>query len=169
MTPFADYQQLLEDLDKVLSAISGASEGSLCPTGCSSCCEAFTLLPVEASVIASRSRPGDFAAAGDGRCPLLTAQGRCSAYAFRPLLCRVRGFPIFSLDSDGKPSCEACGKSRPERACEAARALHLDEWNARLYAVNARFCEENGISPRRLDVQDLYRWSMTAANAAART
>jgi hypothetical protein len=159
MSLFSDYRKLLSDLDRTLAATSAFGNTSQCPQGCASCCGAFSLLPIEAGLIASEG--GAATSASDAEhCPFLTAERLCSAYSVRPMICRVRGFPIFCLDAEGRPSFEVCRNSISAPGYAASTALRLDQWNARLYRINARFCQETGIPPHRLAVHDLHRWAV---------
>ncbi len=158
MSPLEEYGELLEEVESVtrrLASLPTASVG--CAPGCAECCAPPTLLPLEAMVIRKNctDTDGRRSASSGGMCPLLTADRKCAAYSARPLVCRVKGFPVVSMDEDGFPLRENCPKNRfPPELGENA-AMHLESWNARLFGISARFCALSGIPLQRRSIQDV--------------
>jgi hypothetical protein len=91
--------------------------GITCSPGCDGCCqEGLTVTALEASVIraflAARGRLPT--APRPGGCALLDAEGRCTIYPVRPLICRAHGLPLrFSSATGGRalPVIDACPKN----------------------------------------------------------
>jgi hypothetical protein len=157
MTALEEYRQLLCEVEDAIERLSRIAGVSLrCAKGCARCCQAPTLLPVEAHAILTgadewRSRSG---AVG---CPLLSEARLCLAYSVRPMICRVRGLPVLYLDADGKQSREACEIIGFPSDMDSEEAIPLELWNARLYNINVRFCADAGIPLRRISMGDLSR------------
>jgi hypothetical protein len=159
MTPIQEYGRLLHEVEGALSRLTRLADVPLrCSRGCAQCCTPITILPIEAyAILGASAGRGEGAAFEEGRCPLLTPELLCGVYEARPLICRVRGFPVFFLDAEGKPSREACGCTSFPTAPAEGSAVHLDLWNARLYHINVRFCMESGIELGRIPIADFSR------------
>ena len=160
MTPLQEYNRLIQELDAELAEFR-SMPGALmhCAPGCAQCCGEMAVLPIEAQALLAASRGWIPDAALDtGRCPLLTEDTRCRFYQSRPLVCRVRGLPVFFIDQDGVPSRDFCANNRFPSAEPAgdSGAVHLELWNARLYRLNRRFCAEAGIPAHRIPMKDLF-------------
>ena len=74
-----------------------------CRKGCHHCCRRIaTLLPVEFAFLAGSGAAGaasdleSLLHPGEPLCGLLDAQGSCTAYAWRPLICRTHGYLLLS-------------------------------------------------------------------------
>ena len=107
-----NYFQMIARLDALCRKIQDVLSGNItCSEGCSSCCTAITLFPVEAAALnaaletlpdAQRDaiRRHVAAQAGGERCPLLEDH-RCLLYAARPIICRTHGLPIIPARKNG--------------------------------------------------------------------
>ena len=157
MTPREEYGELIDEVERVIGGLSHLPNASVgCQPGCAECCVPPTLLPLEAAVIrdagaAHRAREGS-----EDRCPLLTADRLCAVYAARPLVCRVRGYPVDCVDEDGMPMRENCAKNRFPLDLGESGAMNLEEWNARLYRISVRFCAQEAVPLRRMRILDAY-------------
>lgn len=154
MTDVLDnYRQLLERVDALCRGIEGAlHEHITCSEGCSSCCTAITLFPVEAAALnaALDALPADRATAirlhvaehaDDERCPLLSNH-RCLLYAARPVICRTHGLPIMYME-DSEQRVDCCPLNLEQ--CESlpgTAVIDLNRLNALLVAVNALFISQ---------------------------
>ncbi len=160
MTPLEEYRRLIRELDEELSGFRHMPGAMMhCAPGCAQCCSQLALLPIEAQALLAASNGWTPSSAPDsGRCPLLTEDTRCRFYDSRPLVCRVRGLPVFFIDQDGVPSRDFCANNRFPSAepAEESGAVHLELWNARLYRLNQGFCAEAGIPPHRIRMNDLF-------------
>jgi hypothetical protein len=159
MTALKEYQSLLEEVDSQTGRISRIPGVSIrCAASCAQCCVPFSILPIEAHALlacgnARRTRAGSI----PGRCPLLTAENLCSVYEARPLVCRVRGFPVYYINSEGEPAMESCPNNLFPPETGAVGAVHLELWNALLYRINLRFCMERGLPRGRILIGDVSR------------
>jgi len=145
-----NYWQVIARVDDLCRGIESALRGQIsCSEGCSSCCTAISLFPVEAAALraALDALPEEEASAirshleehaGGERCPLLS-HDRCLLYDARPVICRTHGLPI--LYSDGNERRVDCCPRNLD-GCETlsgSAVIDLDRLNVLLSAVNALF------------------------------
>jgi hypothetical protein len=103
----ANYRALVAKVDAKVAEISARHPAALaCRAGCHGCCQpGLTVNSVEAAHLAAflaadparraRAREAVAADAHAGtRCALLAADGRCSVYEARPIVCRSHGVPV---------------------------------------------------------------------------
>lgn len=148
-----NYKQLVERVDALCSSIERALGGQItCSAGCSDCCTAITLFPVEAAAIQSAlaALPAEEAAAirrhvaeqaGGERCPLLSSH-RCLLYAARPIICRTHGLPILVTEGNSqRVDCCPLNLTASE-SLPASAVIGLDRLNTVLVAVNALFLSQ---------------------------
>lgn len=162
-----NYRQLLTRIDALCHGIKEAlSEHITCSEGCSSCCTAITLFPVEAAalVAALEQLPEEDAEAirrhvaehaNGERCPLL-AHHRCLLYAARPIICRTHGLPILYTDGQER-TVDCCPLNLTEGESLAGSAIiDLDKLNTLLVAVNALFLSKSDAPdlPERLTIAE---------------
>ncbi len=141
-TPAAVEDQLAERfaaIDRGTGALSQTT-GMVCPPGCGACChspevEATTVefaalarrLLATGRIHAVRARLAERQAANDPRCALFapevgsTAQGRCTEYEDRPILCRLFAFSARS-SRIGLPELVVCRTLRVADPEAVARA-----------------------------------------------
>lgn len=163
-----NYCQLLARVDALCRGIREMLAGRItCSEGCSSCCTAITLFPVEAAALnaALEALPEarqDFIRrhvtehSGGERCPLLEDH-RCLLYAARPIICRTHGFPIiYDEGSERKVDCCPLNLGDGEQPLSGSAIIDLDRLNTLLVAVNALFlsrAEASGL-PERLTIAE---------------
>ena len=155
------YLELVREIDLAVSQLSrGRLAGRIgCRPGCSSCCLAFSVLPLEAAML-QRERSPLPAADGlrqDGQCIFL-AGGLCSAYPHRPVICRTQGLPLAYIDEILEQiEVSACPLNFPEDdPLEQEDLLLMDSFNERLAALNLLYCQRNGVAPLvRIPLADL--------------
>jgi Fe-S-cluster containining protein len=144
----AEYQKLIADLDSAIFTVQQHLQDCIsCAPGCSSCCRRFSVLPLEAALIADSA---GFPLHPPGRgeyCPHLN-DNRCSIYPQRPLICRSQGLPIGYIDEDrAQIEVSACPLNFPEDHPFALEdLLLLDAFNSRLAALNSSYCLMAGIA-----------------------
>lgn len=143
-----DYYDLVFDLDSAIGALQQRLQNFIgCAPGCSPCCKKFSVLPLEAALIAgSASVPLQPPDSGE-RCAQLIDK-HCSIYPQRPLICRTQGLPIGYIDEDREQiEVSACPLNFPEdHQFGLQDLLLLDSFNSRLAALNSAYCHAAGIT-----------------------
>ncbi len=150
-----NYTQLTARVDALCADIAAAlGEQITCSAGCSSCCTAITVFPVEAAAMreALEKLPQQqieeirrqVAQHADGeRCPLLR-EDRCLLYEARPIICRTHGLPII-YTTDGTRSSDCCPRNMSDAdAVSGSNVVDLDTLNTLLVAVNAIYLTQSG-------------------------
>jgi len=162
MSHFLDnYKQLTARVDALCNAIAATlGEQITCSAGCSSCCTAITVFPVEAAAMreALKTLPDRQAEeirrhisehADDERCPLLHHH-HCLLYDARPIICRTHGLPII-YTANGQRSSDCCPLNLSEtETVPGSSVVDIDKLNTLLVAVNSIYmsqseCPETGI------------------------
>ncbi len=160
MTCPPDYQQLLAALDAEIARIGEMHGATLsCGPGCTSCCQAFSVLPIEAACLqeaigalpsASQERLRYNLEENTARCPLLIDE-LCSIYAARPVICRTQGLPLAYVDEEREAiEVSACPLNFPDDYAFAPESLlFMDGFNGRLSELNLAWCRKRGLDPNR--------------------
>ncbi len=163
-----NYYQMVERVDALCRDIQEMLSGQItCSEGCSSCCTAITLFPVEAAALnaALEALPVEeqeairhhvAAHAGGERCPLLEDH-RCLLYDARPIICRTHGLPIiYTEGNERKVDCCPLNLSEAEQPVSGCAIIDIDRLNTLLVAVNALFLShaEAGDLPERQTIAD---------------
>ena len=147
-------RQYLELVGEIDLRVRELTEGRLaariaCRPGCSSCCMAFSVLPLEAALLAETlARQPMAAARSPGHC-LFLHDNLCAIYALRPVICRTQGLALAYIDeAEERIEVSACPLNFPEDAPLAHEdLLFMDRFNERLAALNLRYCRLNGLEP----------------------
>lgn len=155
------YLELVREIDLAVSQLSGGRlVGRIgCRPGCSSCCLAFSVLPLEAAMLQQGITPAA-AAAGrreEERCVFLSG-GLCSAYQHRPVICRTQGLPLAYVDETLEQiEVSACPLNFAEDAVlEHEDLFFIDSFNERLASLNLLYCRRHGLAPmERIPLADL--------------
>ena len=165
--PLANYHSLVQKVDALCQVVSQRLGNAItCHAGCSSCCLAISVFPVEAAAMieAAGKLPHDqlqmlkshLAEWNEGEvCPLLS-DGRCLIYEARPIICRTHGLPILLLENNERrvDVCPLNCKGLDHLPGEAI--LDLERLNTMLAAVNALYLREFGIKlPERIALSSL--------------
>jgi len=163
-----NYFQMRARVDALCRGIHDVLSGRItCSEGCSSCCTAITLFPVEAAALNSALealpvtrraaiRRHVAAQAGGERCPLLEDH-RCLLYAARPIICRTHGLPIiYTEGNERKVDCCPLNLSEGEQPLSGSAIIDLERLNTLLVAVNALFLSHADASdlPERLTIAE---------------
>lgn len=162
-----NYSKLLARVDALCRGIRESLSGQItCSRGCSSCCTAITLFPVEAAALcaALEALPGEkrdairrhVAEHADGeRCPLLEDHS-CLLYEARPIICRTHGFPILYTE-DGQRTADCCPLNLVEgSSISGTETIDIDRLNTLLVAINALFLSHSDALdlPERLTIAE---------------
>jgi len=184
-----EYRALVEKVAGFCQGVSDRYRAEMaCGPGCSSCCHAWlSVCGVERAQLTAAiaalpdDKRAELAARGreqqareqqgrDARCALLDADGRCSVYAQRPLVCRTQGLAL-RYPQGFIPAASVrvrlahgevthCPLNFGERAPEAADVLDAERVDQLLGLVNLRFAQASGEDPER-------RYAISAIAAAA--
>ncbi len=151
-----NYRQLLSRIDALCNAIQASLGDQItCSEGCSSCCTAITLFPVEAAALrealdqlpqqeAEAIRRQITSQASGERCPLLSHH-RCLLYRARPIICRTHGLPIIYTE-DGQRRSDCCPLNVSEaESISGSSVIDLDKLNPLLVAVNSLYLSQADI------------------------
>ena len=150
----SDYRQLIAEIDVAVSQLIERRFVNLlhCRPGCTSCCTAFRVLPLEAALLrraVSAAGGDELVTDNDDRCLLLVNE-RCLVYEQRPIICRTQGLPNGYIDETaGKIEVSAC----PLNFTDDYQLVHedllfLDRFNNRLAELNRRYCRSTGVDPQ---------------------
>ena len=162
-----NYKRLITRIDALCSAIESAlGEQITCTEGCSSCCTAITIFPVEAAALrdtldalpkqeAESIRRHVAQNASGERCPLLS-HDHCLFYRARPIICRTHGLPITYTEANQQKS-DCCPLNMTETdTVSGANVVDLDKLNALLVAVNALYLSQADAAamPERMTIAE---------------
>jgi Fe-S-cluster containining protein len=163
-----NYKQLIARVDALCTTI-GATLGEqiTCSAGCSSCCTALTVFPVEAAAMrealeklpeqqAEEIRRHISEHADDERCPLLSHH-HCLLYESRPIICRTHGLPIiYTIDGQHKSDCCPLNLTETE-TLPGSSAVDIDKLNTLLVAINSIYLSQTDCaeSPERLSISEV--------------
>lgn len=163
-----NYKLLTARIDALCDAIAASLGGQItCSAGCSSCCTAITVFPVEAAAMrhALASLPDREAEeirrhitehAEDERCPLLSHH-HCLLYEARPIICRTHGLPIiYTADDQRKSDCCPHNLTGFE-SLSGTSVVDLDKLNHLLVAVNSLYLSQSNstATPERLTIAEV--------------
>lgn len=163
------YQDLIRLLDQEFLRIK-AEHGSRirCRPGCAECCLRFSVLPLEAAVLREavetmaeeiQSLIRNQAVNQESpSCPLLVDE-RCSAYDFRPVICRTHGLPLAYIDEELQIiEVSACPINFDRDALFTEEdLLPMDRYNRRLAELNSSFCRERNFRSRiRVPIAEIF-------------
>jgi Fe-S-cluster containining protein len=165
--PFDHYTQLLAKADQMFDIAAARHPGQFqCGAGCYACCQpGLTVTHVEAARIrewlsdhAELSRvirSGDGMLADQGYCGMLDADGRCSIYEVRPLICRSHGMPVSwkTDEAEARDCCPLNFKEIDLDSLDPGDVLSLDKLNMILSAVDHAYDSEK--SGERVLITDL--------------
>jgi hypothetical protein len=165
------YRELAARVDAFFEKVRARHGADLaCGRGCDACCRVRpSVTRVEADEVrafvaampaAERAILADRAArASTDRCAALEADGACTVYDARPLVCRSHGLPIRLRDEPRLlPIVSACEKNFVRRGPDAADddcILDQATLSTILHAVDAAHARELGLPPgERVDLAE---------------
>ncbi len=164
---FASYHQLIARLDKLCKGITAALGDALtCSAGCSSCCQAISVFPVEAAAMLAgiMTLPADeqlkiqqaLASPQGGSCALLH-HDLCLVYRFRPVICRTHGVPLLVQEPGQATTVAVCPLNcTGMQSFPKETMLDLARINQLLVAINLMFVKHDERHwPERVALADL--------------
>ena len=162
-----NYRHLVARIDALCHGIMEALGDQItCSEGCSACCTAITLFPVEAAALAAALDALPEAEAEDirghvaehatrERCPLLHNHS-CLLYGARPIICRTHGLPII-FGTGQERRIDYCPRNLTDRETLPGSAIiDVDNLNSLLVAVNALFLSKSDVldMPERITIAE---------------
>lgn len=159
---FESYQELVDEIDSQMVQLSRERLQNVlkCKAGCDDCCMQFSVLPLEAAIIAQALQNSKLPVLNEhepGKCRLLFS-GLCLVYGARPIICRTQGMPLGYVDEGaGSIEVSACLLNFPnEYPLTQGELLMMDGFNQRLAQLNLEYCRASGIDPsQRIALDDL--------------
>jgi len=154
------YRQLVAEIDALAEKLGSERFCQVlrCKPGCADCCIAFSVLPLEAALVAEVLQAAGLSERRDPeRCRLLS-DDLCLVYEVRPIICRTQGLPLGYIDeAAGAIEVSACPLNFPDDyPLEHDDLLYMDDFNRRLAELNLRYCRSNGLDPaKRIPLADL--------------
>ncbi|WP_136798690.1 YkgJ family cysteine cluster protein [Desulfosediminicola ganghwensis] len=143
------YIQLIMELDERISEISATQlqKQLKCGPGCDGCCIQFSVLPLEAAIVAEAAVAKNVTAENNGESCSLLKDGLCSVYEVRPVICRTQGLPLAYIDEEaGAIEVSACPVNFPDDyPLSHDELMFMDSYNGRLAQLNVQYCTENDI------------------------
>ncbi|MBT3182434.1 MAG: YkgJ family cysteine cluster protein [Deltaproteobacteria bacterium] len=162
---FRDYLDLLKKVDDFTNNLKAKhNEKITCHSGCSKCCiTGITVWKIEFDHLQTNSPSYKLTSPPDdsSRCKFLNANGLCSIYKIRPLVCRLWGLPLMigpdtadslhkldsSITKNGSGSVLMCCDLNfdgdiSKAALPANDLLNADLVLTTLAAINHVYCEK---------------------------
>jgi Fe-S-cluster containining protein len=156
-----EYRAAVAKIDATCAPIAQRRAADLaCARGCARCCTAgLTVLSVEAEAIVAHLEEHGISARPappPGGCDFLDAEGACTIYDARPVVCRSHGLPVRMKREAEEPArgelrvlgdVEVCALNFTEREPEEQDVLDGERLSALMLVVEQRFRERLGEGP----------------------
>ncbi|HAM97907.1 MAG TPA: hypothetical protein DCQ26_04790 [Marinilabiliales bacterium] len=151
---FEKYRALRNEIDDTCDRLSKMHVGKMqCRQGCDSCCEKFSVFPLEFEAIKEVIQSdGTFQVPQQRnfekfrKSCLFLKDGSCSMYEHRPIICRTQGFPLLYQSGDGTAYelsvCRLNFKEINVDTFHDGNALFMPPFNSRLYLLNQEFVKK---------------------------
>lgn len=154
------YRQLIADIDAMIHKLTESRFQAImrCKPGCADCCVQFSVLPLEAALVAEflNTQTPEISRCRE-KC-LLLSDDLCQVYEVRPVICRTQGLPLAYIDeAAGAVEVSACPLNFPDDYPLAHDdLLYMDQFNSRLAELNLQYCQSVGLDPKhRIPLADL--------------
>lgn len=151
---FSRYQQLVSEVDSATQVLWNQHHTQMkCQKGCASCCEKFSIFPIEfdfiihhlkldATIQIPQKRTFDRFL---NRCYFLK-DSVCTIYPVRPIICRTQGFPLLYQNSEGTAYelsvCKLNFKGFEPNQFHDENALFMPRFNSLLYLLNQEYIRQ---------------------------
>jgi Fe-S-cluster containining protein len=156
----AAYRQLVHDIDIMADTLTRERFSTVmqCRAGCSDCCVQFSVLPLEAALVAEMLGGRALSAKQENEKCLLLSDDLCLVYEVRPIICRTQGLPLGYIDEEaGAIEVSACPINFPDDfPLSHDDLMFMDAFNQRLAELNLQYCRLAGLDPEvRIPLADL--------------
>jgi Fe-S-cluster containining protein len=162
---FQNYAQLLTKVDEFFRSIHARhSEKFSCARGCYGCCrQGLSVAKVEADFIKrwlqdhpdQRAKIKDISKMKNDPefCRFLDAEGACSIYEARPIICRTHGAPVSwveenasgGVNSESRDVCPLNFQGENLEELNGQDVLSLDKLNALLSVITRNYSQSNEV------------------------
>jgi uncharacterized protein len=140
------YCKLRDEIDLVSSRLWKIHRTNMrCSEGCSSCCQAFRILPIEffsIEILLKKTTPAINAKANVDECKFLV-NNRCAIYEHRPIICRTHGFPLVRFneadDSYEVAYCHLNFINVDLKKFKKSTVYFEEKYNIKLVKLNQKF------------------------------
>lgn len=151
------YRQFVLRVDAAAAGIASRWRGEIqCRPGCDGCCTPLSILPIEAAAMREGITALEALPDAAGRCLMLTAEGLCAVYEYRPLICRTHGLPIAGVEiAGGVDCCPLNFRNHALNRLPRQELIDVDALNRALIAFNALYLRASGLDPRSTERIDL--------------
>ncbi|MCL2792523.1 MAG: YkgJ family cysteine cluster protein [Spirochaetaceae bacterium] len=184
---FLEYCKIRDNIDLKISEILSFYKGDiLCKKGCSGCCMAITLFPVEFFAIKQETDKGslktllspsftlDSKNTKQNQDCIFLEKSICTIYESRPIICRTQGLPLFYFsDTLEDYTISFCDKNftscREDFEFNTEYSIDLDKLNSSLYKLNKEFMKEINLEnnmDKRIQISLLLSNNNTSASAS---
>ena len=154
-----EYDNLRDKVDAQFGHIFDKHQSEMaCTQGCHDCCAPnLSVTQVEAEMIKGFLKARPFRVENikkliesnphhSTRCEFLKADGLCSIYEVRPLICRSHGAPVLVQIDAKRDGLDACPKNFKEGMdmLDVGDWIHLETLNTLLGLIDWRYALDNG-------------------------
>ena len=179
----AEYQNLRAKVDAHFDMIFQKHRAEMrCAEQCHACCapdlsvtriEADTIrdyLTLRPDLIRTLADLADRNPHQGQRCSLLDAEGRCSIYEVRPIICRSHGAPVLIQIDENHEGIDACGLNFTQGLdmLDDGDWIHIETLNTMLTLVDWRYALDEGRA-RPDPYEDRVRLTLTELLGEANT
>lgn len=146
MEIYSKYYKLREEIDGIIRKLIEIHHSEInCKSGCSSCCENFSILPVEFYSIKNEIEKFKISTeiADKNSCKFLI-NNKCSIYKSRPVICRTQGVPLLFMSEDYNFELSVCDLNFSDfdfQKFNSENTYSLDTYNSELFMLNKEFIE----------------------------
>ncbi|SHO42571.1 Putative zinc-or iron-chelating domain-containing protein [Desulfopila aestuarii DSM 18488] len=145
------YRQLVAEIDELARELATTRFPNVlqCRPGCDECCMCFSVLPLEAAILAEAMKDVQLPKHGNTEKCVLLSGGLCQVYTARPIICRTQGLPLGYVDEfAGTIEVSACPLNfTDDYSFGEDDLLYMDDFNRRFVKLNHEYCRCVGLDP----------------------
>lgn len=144
-----DYIALRNEIDQKCNKLWSLHHTHMkCNEGCSFCCQAFRIFPIEFHAIRDSLTGQDLAVNNKHtreQCKFLI-ENKCSIYENRPIICRTHGYPLIRLNEEAGAYevsfCELNFTGFKLEKFKQNNVFQEDKYNSKLFMLNKKFIQQ---------------------------